>query len=120
MIRFYLGAIPMALLRRPWPHPEVRGRYNALQRAGYASMSFFGGLAILSGWAMHKPSQLGWLERAFVNYDVARIVHFTCMIVLGGFIVPHVILVVLDGWDTFRAMVTGWSTRLKGARHEEA
>jgi len=26
-----------------------------------------------------------------------------------------VILVAADGWDTFRGMLTGWSTRLKGA-----
>lgn len=114
MIRFYLGVIPMALLRRPWPHPPVRSKYNALQRAAYFSMPVFGTLVVLSGWAMHKPVQLGWLERAFVNYDGARIVHFVCMIVLGTFVVPHVILVIADGWDTFRSMVTGWSARVRG------
>ena len=113
MIRFYLGVVPMAILRRPWPHPEVRSKYNALQRAAYFSMPLFGALVVLSGWAMHKPVQLGWLERLFGTYDVARIVHFVCMLALGGFIVPHVVLVVADGWDTFRSMVVGWSVRLK-------
>ena len=108
----------MALLRRPWPHPPIRTKYNALQRAGYFAMPIFGTLVVLSGWAMHKPVQLGWLERLFVNYDGARIVHFTCMIVLGGFIVPHVILAIADGWDTLRAMVVGWSMRFRKAAHE--
>lgn len=117
MIRFYVGVIPMAVLRRPWPHPDLRSKYNALQRAAYAAMAAFGALAVLSGWAMHKPVQLGWLERAFVNYDVARVVHFVCMVALGSFVVPHVVLVAVDGWDTFRAMVTGWSTRVRGAGH---
>ena len=118
MLRFYLGVVPMALLRRPWPHPTIRTKYNALQRAGYLSMPIFGMLIVLSGWAMHKPVQLGWLERMFVNYDGARIVHFACMLALGGFLVPHVILAIADGWDTLRAMVVGWSTRIRGEAHE--
>jgi thiosulfate reductase cytochrome b subunit len=111
----------MAILRRPWPHPTIRSKYNALQRGAYFSMSVFALFAILSGWAMHKPVQLGWLERMFVSYDGARIVHFVCMVALAGFIVPHVILVIVDGWDTFRSMVTGWSTRVrKEERHGPA
>lgn len=118
MIRYYAGLVPMAILRRAWPHPIVRSKYNALQRAAYFSMPLFGTLVVLSGWAMHKPSQLGWLERLFVNYDGARIVHFVCMLVLGSFVVPHVVLVVADGWDTFRSMVVGWSVRVREASHE--
>jgi thiosulfate reductase cytochrome b subunit len=118
MVRFYLGVIPMAILRRPWPHPPVRSKYNALQRAAYFSMPLFGALVVLSGWAMHKPVQLGWLERLFVNYDGARIVHFVSMLVLGSFVIPHVLLVIADGWDTFRSMVVGWSTRIRESGHE--
>jgi thiosulfate reductase cytochrome b subunit len=117
MIRYYLGVIPMAIQRRPWPHPAIHSKYNALQRAAYFSMPIFGALVVLSGWAMHKPVQLGWLERLFVNYDGARLVHFACLLTLGSFVVPHVILVIADGWDTFRSMVVGWSARLKEARH---
>ena len=118
MMRYYLGVIPMAILRRPWPHPRVESKYNALQRAAYFSMPVFGLLVVLSGWAMHKPVQLGVLERLFVNYDGARIVHFVSMLVLGLFVIPHVILVIADGWDTFRSMVVGWSARVKGHAHE--
>ena len=120
MMRYYLGVVPMALRRRPWPHPPVRSKYNALQRAAYFSMPIFGTLVTLSGWAMHKPAQLGWLERAFVSYDVARVVHFLCMLGLASFIVPHVVLAVADGWDTLRSMVTGWSTRVRGEEHGPA
>src|SRR6266508_1534269 len=35
MIRYYLGVVPHALARKPWPHPPVAGKYNALQRAAY-------------------------------------------------------------------------------------
>jgi thiosulfate reductase cytochrome b subunit len=113
MMRYYLG-LPLAfVLRKPWPHPVVHSKYNALQRAAYFSMPIAGLLAVASGWAMHKPVQVGWLERLFVNYDGARIVHFTCMLVLASFVVPHVILVIADGWDTFRSMIVGWSARVK-------
>jgi thiosulfate reductase cytochrome b subunit len=117
MARFYLGVVPMALLRRPWPHPRIRSKYNALQRAAYFSMPILGTLVVLSGWAMHKPVQLGWLERLFVSYDGARVVHFGCMLALGGFVVPHVVLAIADGWDTLRSMVVGWSARVKEQEH---
>jgi len=37
------------------------------------------------------------------------------MIVLGGFVIPHVVLVIADGWDTCRSMIVGWSTRIRGS-----
>ena len=117
MLRYYLGALPAALARKPWPHPNIAGKYNALQRGAYFAMPPLGLLVVASGWAMHHPATLGWLERLFINYDIARIVHFGCMAVLGSFMVPHVILVAADGWDTFRSMITGWSTRLRGTPH---
>ena len=117
MIRFYLGVVPMAILRRPWPHPVVTSKYNALQRAAYFAMPILGALVVLSGWAMHKPVQVGWLERLFGTYDNARIVHFACMVGLAGFLVPHVVLVIADGWDTFRSMIVGWSARVRRSEH---
>jgi thiosulfate reductase cytochrome b subunit len=114
MVRYYSGVVPMKILRRPWPHPEVTTKYNALQRGAYASMPIAGALALASGWAMHKPVQLWWLERVFGSYDGARIVHFLVMIYFVLFLVPHVILVLVDGWDTMRSMVVGWSQRWPG------
>lgn len=112
MMRYYAGVVPATLLRRPWPHPEIRGKYNALQRGAYFSMPVLALLAIGSGWAMHKPAQLPWLERLFVNYNGARVVHFFVMIAFAAFVIPHVVLVFADGWDTFRSMIVGWSGRL--------
>ncbi len=113
MIRYYLGVVPAKILRRPWPHPPVASKYNALQRAAYFSMPFLGILAVASGWAIHKPVQLPWLETLFINYDGARVAHFCVMVAFAAFVVPHVVLVFADGWDTFRSMVVGWSERLK-------
>src|SRR5262249_49017329 len=117
MIRFYLGVVPHALARKPWPHPSVAGKYNALQRGAYFTMPILGLLVVLSGWAMHHPATLGPLERLFGNFDIARIVHFLCMAGLGAFMIPHAILAAADGWDTLRSMVTGWSVRPRSAPH---
>jgi len=119
MMRYYAGVVPAKLLRRPWPHPPVRGKYNALQRGAYFAMPVLGLAAILSGWAMHKPTQLKWLERMFINYDGARMVHFAVMVVFAAFVIPHVVLVAADGWDTFRSMIVGWSARVGKESHED-
>jgi thiosulfate reductase cytochrome b subunit len=113
MIRYYLGLVPAKIFRRPWPHPPVRSKYNALQRGAYFAMPILGLLAIGSGWAMHKPTQLKWLERLFLNYNGARVVHFWVMVVFASFVIPHIVLVFADGWDTFRSMVVGWSRRVR-------
>ena len=108
---YYVGLPFAKLLRRPWPHPEMRGKYNALQRTAYASMPVAGTLSVLTGWAIHKPAQLGWLAALFGGYDYARVWHFWLSWVFAAFVIPHVILVAADGWDTFRSMVVGWSIR---------
>jgi thiosulfate reductase cytochrome b subunit len=111
MITYYVG-IPFALIaKKPWPHPQVSSKYNSLQRMAYLSMPILGTLAVASGWAIHKPQQLGWLQGLFGGYDNARVWHFWIMWVFASFVIPHVILVIADGWDTFRSMVTGWSER---------
>jgi thiosulfate reductase cytochrome b subunit len=114
MVRYYAGVVPMKVLRRRWEHPVIVTKYNALQRGAYASMPVAGALAIASGWAMHKPVQLWWLERLFGSYDGARIVHFVVMVYFVLFLVPHLVLVTVDGWDTMRSMITGWSLRGSG------
>ncbi len=119
MTRYYLGLVPAKVLRKPWPHPVVRTKYNALQKLGYFSMPVFGALAVATGWAIHKPVQLGWLERLLGGYDRARLWHFLLLWVFLAFVVPHVVLVIADGWDTFRSMVVGWSRRLPENLKEE-
>jgi thiosulfate reductase cytochrome b subunit len=49
----------------------------------------------------------------FGGYNAARVWHFWLMWLYILFVVPHVILVFADGWDTLRSMIVGWSTRVK-------
>jgi thiosulfate reductase cytochrome b subunit len=112
MFRYYLG-VPLArLTRRKWRHPRFNTKYNALQRAAYFSVPVAGFLSVATGWAIHKPMQLSWLAALFGGFDAARVWHFWLMWVYVIFVVPHVILVLADPWDTLRSMIAGWSTRL--------
>jgi len=119
MMRYYAGLVPARIFRRPWPHPPMREKYNALQKLGYFSMPVAGAIAIATGWAIHKPAQLGWLERLFGGYDWARVWHLLMLVVFVGFVIPHVVLVIADGWDTFRSMVVGWSARIRGEEEDD-
>ena len=113
MFWYYIGLPVAKLTRRSWPHPRVNTKYNALQRVAYLSVVVAGLLSVLTGWAIHKPMQLSWLTAMLGGYDKARVWHFWLMWVFILFVVPHVILVFADGWDTLRSMIVGWSTRAK-------
>ena len=109
---YYVGLPFAKILRRPWHHPIITTKYNALQRLAYFSMPVFGTISVLTGWAIHKSHQLGWLQALFGGYDYARLWHFWLISLFVAFVIPHVILVVLDGWDTMRSMFVGWSDRI--------
>ena len=112
MFRYYLG-VPFAKLpRRQWLHPLFSTKYNALQRAAYFSMPVAGFLSVATGWAIHKPMQLHWLAAIFAGFDRARVWHFWLMWFFFFFLVPHLILVFADGWDTLRSMIVGWSAKV--------
>jgi thiosulfate reductase cytochrome b subunit len=113
MFRYYIGFPLAKLTRRQWPHPSFNTKYNALQRAAYFSVPIAGLLSVATGWAIHKPMQFHWLAAIFGGYNAVRVWHFWLMWVFILFVVPHVILVFADGWDTFRAMITGLSARVE-------
>ena len=117
MVLYYVRLPVAKLRRRAWLHPRFNTKYNALQRVAYFSVPVAGLLSIFTGWAIHKPMQLYWLTAIFGGYDKARIWHFWLMWVFVLFVVPHVILVLADGWDTLRSMIVGWSTKTE--RSEE-
>jgi len=107
MIRYYAGLPFAKLARRTWLHPRFNTKYNPLQRVAYFSVAVAGLLSVFTGWAIHKPMQLYWLDAMFGGYEKGRIWHFWLMWVFILFVVPHVILVLADGWDTLRSMIVG-------------
>lgn len=112
MFRYYLGVPFAKLTHRQWPHPHFNSKYNPLQRAAYFSVPVTGFLSVATGWAIHKPMQLYWLAAFFGGFNAARVWHFWLMWIFFLFLVPHLILVFTDGWDTLRSMIVGWSTKV--------
>lgn len=112
MLRYYLGFPFAKLARSEWRHPRFNTKYNALQRAAYFSVPLAGFLSLATGWAIHKPIQFHWLAALFGGFDTARIWHFWLMWLFIFFAVPHVTLVLANGWDTLRSMIVGWSARV--------
>jgi len=62
---------------------------------------------------MHKPMQFSSLAAILGGFDAARVWHFWLMWMFVLFALPHVILVLSDGWDTLRSMIIGWSRRVE-------
>ena len=83
-------------------------KYNAAQRIAYTAIIIMGIGSVLSGLAIYKPVQLGWLTTMFGGYKMSRIIHFALTIGYVIFFLVHVIQVIIAGWNNFRAMVTGF------------
>jgi thiosulfate reductase cytochrome b subunit len=86
--------------------PPSEDFYNGLQRLAYTSAILFGVVVVLSGLAIYKPVQLYWITAAFGGYDVARVVHLSCLVLLASFTTMHLALVALHP-RTIVTMVTG-------------
>jgi len=98
MVRFYLFA------RRDHPH---QGKHNALQKAAYFAMPCIGAVCVLSGLAIWKPVQLGWVTALFGGYVWARWWHFVAMLALVLLAVGHVFMVLAVDPYSIRSMITG-------------
>jgi thiosulfate reductase cytochrome b subunit len=87
--------------------PPVR-KYNGAQRIAYTLVVLMGVGSLLTGLAIYKPVQFGWLTQALGGYETARFVHFVLTIGYVLFFVVHVAQVVRAGWNNFRSMVAGF------------
>jgi thiosulfate reductase cytochrome b subunit len=86
-------------------------KYNAAQRIAYTAIVLAGLGSLLTGLAIYKPVQLGWLTSLFGGYQMARWFHFWLTVGYVVFFVIHVGQVIKTGWDNFRAMVIGVELR---------
>jgi len=83
-------------------------KYNGAQRIAYTAIIVMGLGSILTGLAIYKPVQLGWLCAMFGGYEMSRIVHFVLTIGYVLFFLVHLFQVIRAGWNNFRGMVTGF------------
>ena len=104
MVKFYV------FVRKD--HPR-QGKHNALQRSAYFAMPILGVLAVITGLAIWKPVELGWLTNALGGYALARYWHFLVMVGLVASAVGHVFMVFAVDPYSLRSMITGgYSERL--------
>jgi len=80
--------------------------YNSLQRSAYTTAVVLGVLEVLSGFAIWKPVQLHWLATLMGGYDSARVIHFLALLGLIGFVIMHIVMVIVH-YKQFPEMVTG-------------
>lgn len=109
------------LLRHP--SGKESKRYNVLQRLAYVTVLFIvAPLIALTGLAMSPTidTAFPWLLTIFGGRQAARTIHFVACFSFVGFIVIHVVQVILTGFfNNIRSMVTGWFlVQHKGVGHE--
>ena len=103
------GAVEMQkyYLRLRKEHPP-QGKHNPLQKLAYTLIVLVGVLAVLSGFAIYKPTQLSWLTTVFGGFQATRYWHFWCVWIFTAFLVVHVVLVFVVDPASLRAMISGW------------
>jgi thiosulfate reductase cytochrome b subunit len=99
MLRHYILAGP-----KPVP-TEV---YNPLQKLAYTSLVFIGAFAIVTGMVLFNPVQFSFLADLMGGFHRARIWHFASLLMLGVFVLGHLVMVAIHGMNNFMSMLTGW------------
>jgi Ni/Fe-hydrogenase b-type cytochrome subunit len=98
MIKFYLFFSKK--------HP-VQGKHNAMQKATYFFLPILAIAQVLTGLAIWKPVQLGWLTALFGGYVWARYWHFMTMLALIVLSFVHIFMVFAVDPYSLQSMITG-------------
>jgi len=88
--------------------PDLMEPYNALQKLAYTAAVLLGVLSTLTGLVLFKPVQFGWLAFVLGGFHLTRIWHFLAMCGFLLFIMGHLIMVLMHGWNNFFSMLSGW------------
>jgi thiosulfate reductase cytochrome b subunit len=91
---------PRAFIRDFWSALTFRlghriGHYNAVQRVLYLGVIGALILQVITGLAIWKPVQLGWLAVVFGGYPIARNIHLAMMFLIVAFVLVHLTLVAI-------------------------
>jgi Ni/Fe-hydrogenase b-type cytochrome subunit len=98
MIKFYL------FVTKSHPH---QGKHNAMQKATYFLLPILALAQVLTGLAIWKPVQLGWLTALFGGYVWARYWHFMTMLALIVISFAHIFMVFAVDPYSLQSMLTG-------------
>jgi thiosulfate reductase cytochrome b subunit len=109
--------------RLRFPRGEAAMRYSVLQKLAYAAVLFLLlPLAIATGLAMSPGIDAAWpwLTELLGGRQSARSIHFITAFALVGFLIVHLVMVILAGpLNEIRSMITGWY-RLAPEREDDA
>jgi len=94
-------------LRLSKTHPP-RLKFNGAQLIAYTSIILMGAGSILTGLAIWKPVQFGWLTAILGGYRAARLEHFVLAWGYVLFFMVHIAQVIRAGWNNLRSMITGY------------
>ena len=83
-------------------------KYNAAQKIAYTSIIIMGLGSLITGLAIYKPIQFGWLTLILGGYKWARAEHFILTIGYVLFFFIHIVQVIIAGWNNFQAIITGF------------
>ncbi|MDQ2767827.1 MAG: cytochrome b/b6 domain-containing protein [Gemmatimonadota bacterium] len=98
MIKFYLFVTTT--------HPK-QGKHNAMQKGTYFLLPILAILQVLTGLAIWKPVQLGWITALFGGYVWARYWHFMTMLALIVLSFAHVFMVFAVDPYSLQSITTG-------------
>lgn len=87
-------------------HPP-RKKFNGAQQIAYTSIVLMGAGSLVTGLAIWKSVQFGWLTALLGGYEAARLEHFLLTLGYCAFFIIHIVQVARAGWNNLRAMITG-------------
>ena len=102
--------------RKEPPHRK----FNGAQQLAYTGVILMGIGSVITGLAIYKPVQFGFITLICGGYEWARTEHFILTLGYVLFFLIHITQVIRAGWNNFQAMVTGWEfTKNRKEDHEE-
>ena len=108
-----LRSIPQSIgehLRLRFPKGDAALRYNVLQKLAYLSVLIALPILVLAGLTMSPAldAAFPWLLALFGGRQSARTIHFLIAFYLVGFVVIHVVMVLISGFlNNMISMITG-------------
>ena len=115
-----LAQIPQDIvthLKLRFAHEAEAPQYNVLQKLAYAAILFVVlPVLVLAGLEMSPriDAALPWLGVVFGGRQSARTIHFLMAWTLVGFVIVHVVMVVVSGlFNNMRSMITGRAVAAK-------
>ena len=107
-------------LRLRFPRGDEALRYNVLQKIAYLSVIAVLPILVLAGLTMSPAMDAAfpWLVSLFGGRQSARTVHFIAAFYLLGFVIVHIVMVLVSGFlNNMVSMVTGRYV-IEEERHE--